>query len=110
MVTVMVCQAAVAAICAHLPSVSPLLLGRPHLPVFGGFSPDRTALDGSRVVHVVPLITSGTPWNAASPTPWMTRPGSAAASSFIISAASCTWLAVPLPRHSRNRTGNATGD
>lgn len=38
------------------------------------------------------------------------RPGNAPASCLTICAASCGWEAVPLPRHSRNSTGSATGD
>ena len=34
----------------------------------------------------------------------------ASASSSVSSAASWTWEAVPLPRHSRNSTGSATGE
>ncbi|MGH3182295.1 MAG: hypothetical protein ACRDOE_10390 [Streptosporangiaceae bacterium] len=44
------------------------------------------------------------------PPPCTTRPGNAAASNFISSPASCTWEAAPLPRHSRNSAGSATGD
>jgi hypothetical protein len=36
--------------------------------------------------------------------------GNASASSFTIWEASCGWEAVPLPRHSGNSTGSATGD
>ncbi len=76
----------------------------------GGFRPCSTAFAGSRVVHVVPSMTRGSPWKAASPVPWTWRPGNACASSFTIWAASCGWEAVPLPRHSRKPTGSATGD
>ena len=55
-------------------------------------------------------MTRDSPWNAASPVPRTTRPGNAPASSLTIWAASCGWEAVPLPRHSRNSTGSATGD
>src|SRR6266851_4507358 len=103
-------QVADAAICAQVPSRSPLTFGRPRLPVGGGFGPYSTALDGSLVVQVVPSITRDWPWKAASPVPCTRRPGNAPASSLIISAASSTWLAVPLPRHSRNITGSAAGE
>jgi hypothetical protein len=53
---------------------------------------------------------SAWPWKAASPTPWMTRPGNAAVSVVSIWAASSTWEAVPLPRQSRNSTGSAAGE
>ena len=76
----------------------------------GGFGPYSTALAGSRVVQVVPSMTRGPPWKAASPTPCTTRPGNAPAKIATISAASSTWLAVPLPRHSRNSTGSAAGE
>ena len=36
--------------------------------------------------------------------------GNAPAKIFTISAASSTWLGVPLPRHSLNSTGSATGE
>ncbi len=76
----------------------------------GGLGPYSTAFVGSRVVQVVPSTISGSPWKAASPVPCTSRPGNAPASSFTISAASSTWDAVPLPRHSRNSTGSATGE
>ncbi len=88
----------------------PFLPGRPRLPVFGGFGPYSTALDGSRVVQVAPSTTRGSPWKAASPVPCTARPGNAATSSLSICPASSTWEAVPLPRHSRNSTGSATGE
>jgi hypothetical protein len=40
----------------------------------------------------------------------MSRPGSAPASRASITPASSTWLAVPLPRQSRNKTSNAVGE
>ncbi len=104
------CQCAACAIWAQVPSRSPFWRGRPRRPVFGGFGPYSTALAGSRVVQVAPSVIRDSPWKAASPTPWTTRPGNAATSLFSIWAASSTCEAVPLPRHSRNSTGNATGD
>ena len=76
----------------------------------GGFGPQITALAGSRVVQVVPSMTRDSPWNAASPVPCTSRPGNASARSSSRLAASRTWEGVPLPRHSRNSTGSATGD
>ena len=108
--TVTSCQVASAAAWAGLPSRAPLTRGRPRLPVRGGLGPYSTALAGSRVVQVVPSMTRGLPWKAASPTPWTARPGNAPARIFTISAASSTWEAVPLPRHSRNSTGSAAGE
>ena len=93
-----------------MPIRSPFSLGRPRFPVGGGFGPQITALDGSRVVHVVPSMTRDFPWKAASPVPCTSRPGNAPARTSSICAASSTWEAVPLPRHSRNSTGSATGD
>jgi hypothetical protein len=55
-------------------------------------------------------MTSGSPWKAASPVPCTGRPGNAPTSSLTISAASSTWEAVSLPRHSRNSTGSAAGE
>src|SRR5271166_4549591 len=104
------CQAVPAAIWAQVPSRSPFSRGRPRLPVRGGFGPCSTALAGSRVVQVAPSMARGCPWKAASPVPCTCRPGNFPASSSIISAASSTWEAVPLPRHSRNSTGSATGE
>jgi len=78
--------------------------------VRGGFGPYSTALAGSRVVHVVPATARGLPWKAASPVPCTARPGNAPASSVSICPASSTGEAVPLPRHSRNSTGSATGE
>ena len=108
--TVTCCQAAPAAIRAGLPSRAPLTRGRPRLPVRGGLGPYSTALAGSRVVQVVPATFSGSPWKAASPTPWTWRPGKVPASRDSSCPASSTWLAVPLPRHSRNSTGSAAGE
>ena len=76
----------------------------------GGFGPYSTAFAGSRVVQVTPCTISASPWKAASPVPCSVRPGNAAARIFTISAARSTGEAVPLPRHSRNSTGSATGD
>ena len=59
---------------------------------------------------MVPSQISARPWKAASPAPWITRPGNAAARVASIWAASSTWEAVPLPRQSRNSTGSATGE
>ena len=44
------------------------------------------------------------------PCPVNLAAGNAPASFPSISAASSTWEAVPLPRHSRNSTGSATGE
>src|SRR5229473_5333061 len=74
------CQSSVFAASAQVPIRSPFSLGRPRCPVGGGFGPDRTALDGSRVVHVVPLMTRDSPWKAQSPVPCTSRPGKAPAS------------------------------
>jgi hypothetical protein len=104
------CQFAVFAASAQVPIRSPFSLGRPRCPVGGGFGPDSTALDGSRVVHVVSLMTRELPWKAASPVPCTARPGNASATILTICAASPGWEAVPLPRHSRNSTGSATGE
>ncbi len=104
------CQSAACAICAQVPSRAPVTRGRPRLPVRGGFGPYSTAFAGSRVVPVVPSTIRDSPWNAASPTPWSVRPGNAMASFPSISAARSTGEAVPLPRHSRNSTGSATGE
>src|SRR6266581_6323767 len=104
------CQSAACAIWAQVPSRSPFARGRPRFPVRGGLGPYSTALAGSLVVQVVPSTIRDSPWKAASPVPCSARPGNAPASSFIISAASSTWEAVPLPRHSRNSTGSATGE
>ena len=72
--------------------------------------PYSTAFASSLVVQVAPSMTSGSPWKAASPVPWTTRPGNACTSSLTIPAASSTGEAVPLPRHNRNSTGSATGE
>jgi hypothetical protein len=110
---------------AGLPSLRPLSRGRPGLPVRCGARAYTVALCGSRVVKVVrdfagDFASAGVdwsagasrtlPWYAASPTPWMRWCGNAGTSTAIISAARSTWLAVPLPRHSRNSTGRHTGD
>jgi hypothetical protein len=55
-------------------------------------------------------VEGGIPHPMDPPTPWITRSGNAPASTDSIRAASSTWLGVPLPRHSRNNTGNATGE
>ena len=109
-VTVTSCQLAAAAIWAGLPSRAPLTRGRPCLPVLGGAGAYSTALAGSRVVQVVPATFKGSPWKAASPAPWMPRPGKAPVSKASSCPASSTWLGVPLPRQSRNSTGNAAGE
>ena len=70
------------------PGPPPLARGR-------RFGPCSTALAGSRVVQVALWMTRDSPWNAASPVPWTTRPGNASASSLTICAASCDWEAVP---------------
>ena len=103
-------QSAACAIWAQVPSRSPLSRGRPRLPVRGRFGPYSTAFAGSRVVQVTPSTIRDSPWKAASPVPWISRPGNALASSPISSAASSIWEAVPLPRHSRNSAGSATGE
>ena len=78
------------------------------MPVRGGFGPYSTAL-GSRVVHVVPSRPAARR-GRRRPRPVNRPPGNAAARCFTISAASSTWAAVPLPRHSLNSTGSATGE
>jgi hypothetical protein len=103
-------QSAACAICAQVPSRAPLTRGRPRLPVRGGCGPYSAALAGSLVVQVACSMIRDSPWKAASPVPCTGRPGNAPASSLTISAASSTGEAVPLPRHSRNSTGSATGD
>src|SRR5450756_1528600 len=103
-------QAACPAASRQVPIRAPFSAGRPRLPVGSGFGPYSTAFDGSRVVHVAPLMTRDFPWNAASPVPCTSRPGNAPARSFSICAASSTWLAVPFPAHSLNSTGSADGD
>jgi hypothetical protein len=75
--------------------------------VGGGFGPLITALAGSLMVHVVPLMTRDSPWNAASPVPCTSRSRNAFTRISSSCAASWTWDAVPLPRHS---TGSATGE
>ncbi len=104
------CQLAQAAICAGVPSRAPLARGRPRLPVGAGLGPYSTALAGSRVVHVLFWQMSAWPWKAASPAPWIIRPGNTAVSVVSIWAARFTCEAVPLPRQSRNSTGSATGE
>src|SRR5258708_3158542 len=102
-------QLAPAAIWAGVPSRAPFLRGRPRLPVGAGLGPYSTDLAGSRVVHVLLPQISAWPWKAASPTPWMVRPGNAAVSVMSIWAARSTWEAGPL-RHSRSRTGSSVGE
>src|SRR3974377_2437697 len=99
-------QSAPTAASAQVPIRSPLARGRPRLPVGGGFGSCSTALAGSRVVQVSLAMTRDSPWNAASPVPWTSRPGNASASSLTICAASCGWEAGPLPRHRPKSTGS----
>jgi hypothetical protein len=69
--TVTGCPPALSAIWAPVPSRARLVPGRPRLPVLAALGPQRTALAGSRVVHVVPGRIGAWPSKAASPTPWI---------------------------------------
>ena len=61
------CQSSAAAASAQVPIRAPLAAGWPRFPVRGGFGPDSTALAGSRVVQVLPSITSAARFKASRP-------------------------------------------